>query len=663
MAEGGSIRSSTRRKTVNTMDTAGFMAGVRSLTTQELAKKRQKCGNCVKCGISTHKIKKYGFINKKVALTIRGKVDNGRCTRCRPKAGDEFAAEGVCIITKIEIDDASHYPDNERKIYSPSGVLLAADGDESKNGNDDGSISVTENGRDPVDNKSDASLPMKSGIISEKAQVQKKGADKKGDKKYDASLLKTPLKSAIISKKAQVQKKGADNKGKKKYDEKYDASLLKTPLKSAIISKKAQVQKKGADNKGKKKYDEKYDASLLKTPLKSAIISKKAQVQKKGADKKGDKKNDKDKYVRTRRTHANPKSRIPAKVVRKSSARSEVKAMLKEFSPKEIVTFMRESFESQDMQIYALQVLHEQKLSTADGAGNFTIGGGMELVVDLMDRYHRERAIWKEILLALHKILPKCLMAHSVFLTNEGYAYVLDAIQFFISNDELAICCCDISIFICTDKESANFMVECGAVAHLLDLLCYEKGSPESITKAAQALRGIFDVSEKSIKEFIADDGPRSVVTASVKDELNPELMKALLSLVTVAWNNPKYCNAFVDENIVLRISAIMEMHRLDESFQVKACQALKALTETGSSEIAEFCLNHIITALQNHAHSESLTVGVVETIYYILRSDSSCAIKVRDCNPDVFELISSAAELYPSCQKMANIILCKIGA
>ena len=589
MAEGGSIRSSTRRKTVNTMDTAGFMAGVRSLTTQELAKKRQKCGNCVKCGISTHKIKKYGFINKKVALTIRGKVDNGRCTRCRPKAGDEFAAEGVCIITKIEIDDASHYPDNERKIYSPSGVLLAADGDESKNGNDDGSISVTENGRDPVDNKSDASLPMKSGIISEKAQVQKKGADKKGDKKYDASLLKTPLKSAIISKKAQVQKKGAD--------------------------------------------------------------------------KKGDKKNDKDKYVRTRRTHANPKSRIPAKVVRKSSARSEVKAMLKEFSPKEIVTFMRESFESQDMQIYALQVLHEQKLSTADGAGNFTIGGGMELVVDLMDRYHRERAIWKEILLALHKILPKCLMAHSVFLTNEGYAYVLDAIQFFISNDELAICCCDISIFICTDKESANFMVECGAVAHLLDLLCYEKGSPESITKAAQALRGIFDVSEKSIKEFIADDGPRSVVTASVKDELNPELMKALLSLVTVAWNNPKYCNAFVDENIVLRISAIMEMHRLDESFQVKACQALKALTETGSSEIAEFCLNHIITALQNHAHSESLTVGVVETIYYILRSDSSCAIKVRDCNPDVFELISSAAELYPSCQKMANIILCKIGA
>jgi len=80
------------RNTLNPMDAFGQFQrdNLTQMTAKQLLTDRKKSGMCTKCGIvRTHKLRKWGFVNKKTALTISGIVDRGRCINCYPKSNEE----------------------------------------------------------------------------------------------------------------------------------------------------------------------------------------------------------------------------------------------------------------------------------------------------------------------------------------------------------------------------------------------------------------------------------------------------------------------------------------------------------------------------------------------------------------------------------------------
>jgi hypothetical protein len=74
---------------------ADIDAGGRVLSKEELIRQRERLGKCVTCGV---KLFEKTFF-KRVALTIPGKVLNGRCLHCHPQnPDDEEILEASCIV-------------------------------------------------------------------------------------------------------------------------------------------------------------------------------------------------------------------------------------------------------------------------------------------------------------------------------------------------------------------------------------------------------------------------------------------------------------------------------------------------------------------------------------------------------------------------------------
>ena len=82
------------------MDTHGVFIGVGAATGTEVARKRERNGQCQKCGRQLFRVRK-GLLRKLTPLNIRGKVKDGKCIRCDP----DFSKYRASIAINVKLED------------------------------------------------------------------------------------------------------------------------------------------------------------------------------------------------------------------------------------------------------------------------------------------------------------------------------------------------------------------------------------------------------------------------------------------------------------------------------------------------------------------------------------------------------------------------------
>lgn len=82
------------------MDTHGVFIGVGAATGTEVARKRERNGQCQKCGRQLFRVRK-GLLRKLTPLNIRGKVKDGKCIRCDP----DFSKYRASIALNVKLED------------------------------------------------------------------------------------------------------------------------------------------------------------------------------------------------------------------------------------------------------------------------------------------------------------------------------------------------------------------------------------------------------------------------------------------------------------------------------------------------------------------------------------------------------------------------------